>query len=122
LRVEKFRLLRDMKLSHSYYVYIVQCRDGLYYTGVTNDVDRRIAEHNSGVDQGCFTYIRRPVQLKYTEHFQNIEHAIAWEKQLKGWSRKKKEALLWEIIRPSASWLRRKAVMILCESSYIISE
>ena len=82
-----------MKLSHSYYVYIVQCCDGLYYTGVTNDVDRRIAEHNSGADQGCFTYIRRPVQLKYAEHFQNIEHAIAWEKQLKGWSRKKKEAL-----------------------------
>lgn len=82
-----------MKLAHHYYVYIVQCSDGLYYTGVTNDVDRRVAEHNEGLNKGCFTYTRRPVVLKYYEHFQNIKAAIDWEKQLKGWSRKKKEAL-----------------------------
>lgn len=82
-----------MKLSHNYYVYIVQCRDGSYYTGVTNDVERRIAEHNESLDSNCYTYNRRPVVLKYTEHFFHIKNAIAWEKLVSGWSRKKKEAL-----------------------------
>jgi len=74
-------------------VYIVECSDGIYYTGVTNDLEGRIQQHNSGENIGCFTYPRRPVLLKYAEHFQNIKAAIEYEKQLKGWSRKKKEAL-----------------------------
>jgi putative endonuclease len=82
-----------MKLAHHYYVYIAECKDGAYYTGVTNDVDKRIKQHNEGLDPNCFTYKRRPVSLKYFDHFFNIDSAIAWEKQVKGWSRKKKEAL-----------------------------
>lgn len=82
-----------MKMAHNYYVYIVQCNGGLYYTGITNNIERRIVEHNEGINPNCFTYQRRPVVLKYYEHFQNIQNAITWEKQLKGWSRKKKEAL-----------------------------
>lgn len=82
-----------MKLVHRYYVYIVRCSDGFYYTGVTNDVDRRVFEHNEGLNKSCFTYKRRPVVLKYYEPFNNIKAAIDWEKQVKGWSRKKKEAL-----------------------------
>jgi len=82
-----------MKLAHNYYVYIVECSDGVYYTGVTNDLERRIQQHNDGDNKGSFTYSRRPVVLKYYEHFQNIKEAISYEKQLKGWSRKKKEAL-----------------------------
>jgi len=85
-----------MKLSHNYYVYIVQCSDGFYYTGFTNDLDRRIVEHNEGKEPTCFTYIRRPVILKYFEHFKEAAQGIAREKQLKGWSRKKKEALFQE--------------------------
>ena len=86
-------------MAKFYYVYIVQCTDGLYYTGVTNDVDYRIWEHNEGIHPESFTYKRRPVILKYVERFTEIKKAIAWEKQLKGWSRKKKEALFiqnWE--------------------------
>ncbi len=82
-----------MKLAHNYYVYIVQCSDSSYYTGVTNSIERRIAEHNEGIDPDCYTFKRRPVVLKYSEHFFHIKNAIAWEKQVKGWSRKKKEAL-----------------------------
>jgi putative endonuclease len=82
-----------MKLGHNYYVYIVQCSDGFYYTGVTNDVNRRLAEHDEGVNPGCFTYKRRPVTLKYYEYFSDILLAIQREKQLKKWSRAKKEAL-----------------------------
>ncbi|MBK6937116.1 MAG: GIY-YIG nuclease family protein [Chitinophagaceae bacterium] len=82
-----------MKAGHNYYVYIVQCSDGMYYTGVTNDLERRLREHNEGLNEKCFTFKRRPVQLKYEEHFNDIRNAIAWEKQVKGWSRKKKESL-----------------------------
>ena len=82
-----------MPKNHNYFVYIVECADGMYYTGVTNNLERRIWEHNEGVDIGIFTYSRRPVVLRYYEYFSDINNAISWEKQLKGWSRKKKEAL-----------------------------
>jgi putative endonuclease len=90
-----------MKTGHNYYVYIVKCSDGLYYTVVTNDVERPLWEHNTGFNDSCFTYKRRPVELMYEERFHEITNAIAWEKQVKGWSRKKKEALFkrdWEEI------------------------
>lgn len=67
-----------------------------YYTGITNDVERRILEHNEGLDKDCYTYKRKPVVLKYYEYFLDVHQAIAREKQLKGWSRKKKEALFRE--------------------------
>ena len=85
-----------MKLSHNYYVYIVQCKDGFYYTGVTNSIEKRIAAHNEGKDIFAFTYKRRRVVLKYFEHYKDVNQAIAREKQLKGWSRAKKEALFHE--------------------------
>src|SRR5215208_1641764 len=82
-----------MSNIYSFWVYIIECNDGLYYTGVTNNLDRRLKEHNNGLNAKCFTYNRLPVTLRYEEHFTNINQAIAWEKQVKGWSRKKKEAL-----------------------------
>jgi putative endonuclease len=85
-----------MKLAHNYYVYIVQCKDGFYYTGVTNSIEKRIDQHNEGKDIFSFTYKRRMVTLKYFEHFTDVKQAIAREKQLKGWSRPKKEALFAE--------------------------
>ena len=66
----------------------------MYYTGLTNDLDRRISEHNMGINTNCFTYKRRPVTLVYEQWFSDVFAAIAWEKQIKGWSRKKKEALI----------------------------
>lgn len=85
-----------MKLSHSYYVYVIECKDGSYYIGITNDIDRRLLEHNTGLDTRCYTYERRPVELKYLEHYIDVNQAISREKQLKGWSRKKKQALFRE--------------------------
>jgi putative endonuclease len=78
----------------TYYVYIVLCSDGSYYTGVTNNIEVRLAQHNQGTDEACYTYSRRPVNLKYYEPFNNIKQAIAREKQIKGWSRRKKQALI----------------------------
>ena len=87
--------VKYLKMNH-YTVYIVECHDGSYYVGVTNDLERRLWEHNTGFDKKCFTYKRRPVELKYYESCGDINQAIAYEKQLKGWSRKKKQALFKE--------------------------
>jgi putative endonuclease len=86
----------------TYYVYILQCRDGLYYTGITNNISGRVDDHQTGVDPKCFTFRRRPVKLVYSTEFSNPEIAIEVEKQIKGWSRKKKEALInenWDELR-----------------------
>lgn len=91
-----------MKIAHNYFVYILECNDTSYYTGVTNDLDRRLWEHNNDKKALCYTFKRRPVILRYSQRFQDITQAIEFEKQIKGWSRKKKEALFnedWETIK-----------------------
>jgi putative endonuclease len=78
----------------SAFVYIVQCSDGSYYVGFARgDLEKRIAEHNAGAYRG-YTSSRRPVKLVWAENFQQITDAIAAERQIKGWSRAKKEALI----------------------------
>ena len=74
-------------------VYIVECSDKSYYVGVTNNLERRLSEHNSGADLKSYTYKKRPVVLKFWEEFSDPIEAIEAEKRIKGWSRKKKEAL-----------------------------
>ena len=78
----------------SYYTYILQCSDGSYYTGVTNEMERRFYEHQEGLIEGCYTHNKRPVKLVHVEEFTDIVEAISREKQIKGWTRKKKEALI----------------------------
>lgn len=75
------------------FVYILKCSDDTYYTGVTNNLERRFDEHNSGVIKG-YTSSRLPVRLVYSQRFTDINDAIRFEKQIKGWNRKKKEALI----------------------------
>ena len=77
-----------------YFVYILRCSDGSYYTGITNNLDRRLAQHQQGYNPGSYTSFRRPVELVYACDFTSPKQAIAFEKQLKGWSRAKKEALI----------------------------
>lgn len=91
-----------MKGFHNYYVYIVECSDGSYYTGVTNDLELRLIQHNSEENFKSYTFSRKPVVLKYYEHYNDISNAIAREKQIKGWTRKKKEALFredWDVLK-----------------------
>ena len=83
-------------------VYILQCSDGSYYTGVTNSLNRRIAEHENGKDSFSYTFSRRPLKLVFVQYFNDPENAIRLEKQIKGWTRKKKEALIkenWEALQ-----------------------
>ncbi|EJM98459.1 GIY-YIG nuclease family protein [Phyllobacterium sp. YR531] len=75
-------------------VYIVRCSDNSYYTGLTKqNIEARIWEHNAGICDG-YTRSRRPVELVFTETYNYMWDAIARERQIKGWSRVKKEALI----------------------------
>ncbi len=75
-------------------VYIVRCCDGSYYTGLTKqEIEARVWEHNQGIYDG-YTRKRRPVELVFTETYDRITEAIERERQIKGWSRAKKEALI----------------------------
>ncbi len=85
-----------------FFVYILKCSDSSYYTGVTNSVERRFSEHQDGNDPACYTYKRRPLELVFVQEFMNVNEAIAFEKQIKGWNRKKKEAIIkdnWNLLK-----------------------
>lgn len=76
-----------------WYLYILKCRDGTLYTGITKDLERRLRMHNDG--KGArFTRARRPVALLFQESFQNRTQALVRECEIKELTRKKKEALL----------------------------
>ncbi len=77
----------------SYFVYIVKCQDNSLYTGITWNLKKRITEHNSGVFQN-FTKSRRPVKLVFWEKFENQYLAAIREREIKGWTRIKKEKLI----------------------------
>ena len=75
------------------YMYILECADGSYYTGSTWDLERRLWEHQNGLG-AKHTAKRLPVTLLYCEECERIEDAYIREKQIQGWSRKKKQALM----------------------------
>ena len=76
-----------------YYVYILKCSDESYYTGMTNDIERRLMEHKTKATFS-YTYKRLPAELVWYSVFTKPDEAIRIEKKIKGWSRKKKEALI----------------------------
>lgn len=77
-----------------YYVYILKCADSSYYTGITSNLSSRFQEHQSGKHQDSYTFKRRPLELVFYCEFTNVELGIETEKQIKKWSRVKKEALI----------------------------
>jgi len=78
----------------SYIVYILLCSDGSFYTHITGNFDQRWQQHREGYFKSCYTYSRRPLSLQYHLIFGNVIEAILFEKQIKGWSRAKKKALI----------------------------
>ena len=86
-----------MKIAHNYFVYIVECSDKSYYTGVTNNIERRIWEHNNEENSSGYTFKRRPVILKYCQRFQDITQAIAWKNKFKDGRGKRKKLYLLRI-------------------------
>src|SRR5262245_45395123 len=91
---EGSRRLRRAAMADGAYLYILRCADGSYYTGTARSgLERRVAEHNAGAFGG-YTAQRRPVTLVFSQWFDRITDAIAAERQVKGWARAKKEALI----------------------------
>jgi len=74
-------------------MYILKCSDGSYYTGSTVDLERRLSQHQNG-EGANYTKKRLPVELVYFEEYSSIADAFYREKQVQGWSKKKKEALI----------------------------
>ena len=87
-----------------FFTYMLRSADGSYYTGHTDDLDLRLAQHAKG-SFGGYTARRRPVELVWSESFPTRDAAFTTERQVKGWSRAKKEALIagdWDRIRQLA--------------------
>ena len=75
------------------WMYILECSDGSYYTGSTNNLELRLSQHQQG-EGANHTKKRLPVKLVYWEEYERIEQAFHREKQVQGWNREKKEALI----------------------------
>ena len=87
------------------WLYILLCADGRYYVGTYRfeNIEVRVSEHNAGTYPDAWTYSRRPVSLAWSEQYPDAVQAIAAERQIKGWSRAKKEALIrgeWSALPP----------------------
>jgi putative endonuclease len=77
-----------------YFVYILECADGSFYVGCTNNIERRIKQHNESKRGARYTKTRRPVTLRYQETFLNLREARHRESEIKGWRREKKLSLI----------------------------
>ncbi len=75
------------------FTYILRCADGSYYVGSTSDLERRFAQHQAG-EGAAYTRRRRPVELVFAREFDRVDEAFRLEKQVQGWSRAKREALI----------------------------
>jgi putative endonuclease len=90
------------------YIYMLRCADGSYYVGSARlGLERRLSEHSNGT-YGGYTSKRLPVELVWSQHFPDITDAIAVERQIKGWSRAKKEALIRSDYRAIQELARRR--------------
>ncbi len=77
-----------------FFIYILKCSDGSYYAGHTDDLEYRLSQHRTGTYPDGYTRNRLPVDLVFTERFSSRDEALDRERQIKGWSRKKKDALI----------------------------
>ena len=78
----------------SFWIYMLHCADDSYYIGHTDNLERRVRQHQSREIPGCYTASRLPVKLVFSQEFTTREEALISERQIKGWSRAKKKALI----------------------------
>jgi putative endonuclease len=76
------------------FVYMLHCSDGSYYVGSTRSLELRMSQHNSDQDGCAYTRARRPVTLVWQAEVEHVGEAFTLEKQIQGWSRRKREALI----------------------------
>ena len=94
-----------------FFVYMLRCSDDSFYVGHTDELERRVAQHHAGEIPG-YTHERRPVTLVWSQETASREEAMAAERQIKGWARAKKEALVcgdWKAIQRHA-WGKRNSL------------
>jgi putative endonuclease len=85
---------RETEMTENpWFVYMVRCSDGSFYTGIAKDLEKRVKKHNSGKG-AVFTRGRRPVSLVYRERQANQSSALKRERQIKKWKRPNKEKLI----------------------------
>ncbi len=77
-----------------FWVYMLRCADSSYYVGHSDDLHKRIAQHQQGAIPTCYTFNRRPIELVYSQDCQTREETLTLERKIKGWSRAKKTALI----------------------------
>jgi len=82
--------IKDM---NNFWVYILQCNDGSYYAGHTDNLEKRINEHSKGLHNG-YTATRLPMVVVFVQSFSSRVEALSSERRIKSWSKKKKEALI----------------------------
>jgi len=85
---------RRSEIIMAFYVYILECADRSFYIGCTNDLEKRLQQHNESKWGAHYTKIRRPIILKYSEEFKILKEARQREAKIKGWRREKKLALI----------------------------
>lgn len=78
----------------AFWVYILKCSDDSFYTGHSDNLEKRLFEHREGIISTCYTFNKRPLELVFVESFNSREEALSREQQIKGWSRAKKIALI----------------------------
>jgi putative endonuclease len=93
LLFENSSLKNARRMQTTYYFYILKCSDGSYYIRSTTNLENRVKAHNQR-KAAAYTAKRRPVQLVYNESFSSFNNAVKRERQVKKWSRAKKEALI----------------------------
>ena len=77
-----------------HYVYILRCKDGQFFTGITTDLKKEILNHQNGINRKSYTYNRRPITLEWFQVFTDRNLAEEVKRKLKGWSGQKKKAFL----------------------------
>jgi len=77
-----------------FYIYILKCSDGSFYTGHTESLDKRIEQHQQASFSNCYTAKRLPCELVYQASFDSRKQSLSIERQVRGWSRQKKRALI----------------------------
>jgi putative endonuclease len=95
-----------------FWMYMVRCADDSFYIGHTDNLPARVAAHEQGAIQSCYTFTRRPVTLVFSQDFPTRVEALAMERRVKGWSRAKKTALIegdWAKISRLAKSMRTRA-------------
>jgi len=96
----------------AFWTYMLKCADDSFYIGHTDHLEQRMAAHGTGALR-CYTSNRRPVSLVWSQEFATREEALAAERQLKGWSRKRKKRSCTETGRKSADWLGAQEMLFL---------